>query len=267
MNQAVGIVGYGVVGKALSVALTRAGFMVLHFDTDVKLAEHLLEDVVRLSKVIFICVPTPKNISGSQYPGYVFEALQSIDNIVKENPAYRPVVLIKSTILPGVTKMLQAAFPRLRLGCNPEFLRQLHAKQDACYPSRIVIGLCNPKDRDDVQPITEAMEAKYVIYTTPNTAELIKYMSNAFLLTKVAFANLTALLCKLYNADAATVHQGLTLDPRIASSHLDPALGKMPENGPCLPKDLLALKVDLDDTKEAAEAVALLELLYDFAVE
>lgn len=269
----VGIVGYGVVGQATAMSLAALGFDVVFYDNANWKGGHSLREVLTRSRVVYICVPTPNKPDGGIDLSYVIQALDGITEIMAVFTNFNPVILIKSTVTPGTTEKLQAMYPSLRLGCSPEFLRQDHAIEDAKSPGRVIVGLCDAKNESDVRAITDHFET-VVYYTTPTTAELIKMLSNAFLLVKVAYANLIKTLCDTYCGDSDYVYLGLISDTRISPSHLNPAKGKMPADGPCLPKDLLALVSDLTEnlsmSKDRAsmkQATAFLKLAYDLAVE
>lgn len=261
-NVSVGIVGAGVVGQALNEALVHAGFDTLVYDVNHTRRLHSLKSVVVNCKLIFVCVPTPSKKDGTLDLSYVEEAIQEINEIMQVWTNSNPVVLIKSTVTPLTTEKLQKKYPRLRLGCCPEFLRQDHAIEDALSPSRIVVGMCNQEDLKDVRPIIEELDSPKIVYTTPVNAELIKMLSNAFLSVKVAYANLIQVLCDRFNGDPETVYSGIIADKRIGKSHLDPTKGKMASDSPCLPKDLSALIQCAD-----GEAKEFLRLAYGLAVE
>lgn len=76
---------------------------------------------------------------------------------------------------------------------------------------------------------------------TPTEAEVIKYMSNALIVTKVAFANEMAKVFEVTGARSSHVYAGLIEDLPFAKSHLDPEKGRIPYNNPFLPKDVRAL--------------------------
>lgn len=237
----VGIIGAGTVGKAMNEALVHAGFDTLVYDVNPTRRLHSLKSVVTRCKLIFVCVPTPNKKDGTLDLFYVEAALQEIDEIMQVWTNFNPVILIKSTVTPLTTERLQKRYPKLRLGCCPEFLRQDHAVEDALSPSRIVVGLCNPADRKDVEPIIGKLGCDKILYTSSVNAELIKMLSNAFLSVKVAYANIIETFCETFNGDPETVYAGIIADNRIGKSHLDPKKGKMAKDSPCLPKDLSAL--------------------------
>jgi UDPglucose 6-dehydrogenase len=157
-----------------------------------------------------------------------------------------PLVVIKSTVpvgtCHGVVKILRAARPDAAwdVASNPEFLREGSAVEDFLRPDRIVCGVTSPRAE---RLLAELYRPLYLnqtplLVTTPESAELVKYATNAFLATKVAFINEMADLCEATGADVQAVAKGLGMDRRIGPKflHAGPGFG-----GSCLPKDGRAL--------------------------
>lgn len=208
----------------------------LHFTTELKSA-------VSASEIIFITIGTPCNLK-TGYPNLVdiFSLLEDMAPFLGD---YK-IIAMKSTVPIGTSKQVgnylrtlnpTAAFD---IVTNPEFLREGCAVQDFMQPDRIVVG-------------TESLKAKTVMHklyhsfilagipfveTTSETAELIKYVANAFLGTKIAFINQIADLCEKCNSDVRQVAKGIGLDHRIGKEFLNvgPGFG-----GSCFPKDMQAL--------------------------
>jgi UDPglucose 6-dehydrogenase len=123
---------------------------------------------------------------------------------------------------------------------NPEFLREGTALNDFLQPDRIVIGVESLKAKHVMKEVYQKLDQVKVpiIFTNLETAELIKYASNAFLATKVAYINEIAGLCEKVNADVTIVAQGMGLDSRIGPKFLNAGPGY---GGSCFPKDTKAL--------------------------
>jgi UDPglucose 6-dehydrogenase len=129
---------------------------------------------------------------------------------------------------------------RFSVAANPEFLREGAAINDFMRPDRVVIGCI---DEEAVEILKEIYRPLYLIetpfvITTPESAEMIKYASNAFLATKVSFINEISRLCELLGADVHDVAKGMGMDARIGSKFLHPGPGF---GGSCFPKDAKAL--------------------------
>jgi UDPglucose 6-dehydrogenase len=157
------------------------------------------------------------------------------------------VIVTKSTVpvgaasfIRGIIEEHKAVVCRFSVAANPEFLREGAAINDFMRPDRVVIGCTDQESgailKDLYRPLY-LMETPFVI-TTPESAEMIKYASNAFLATKVSFINEIANLCDLLGADVHDVAKGMGMDERIGSKFLHPGPGF---GGSCFPKDAKAL--------------------------
>jgi len=187
--------------------------------------------------IVMLAVGTPMSDTGH---ADITDLEKAFDSVVA---AARPdtVIVIKSTSPVGTYRALTDRSVRpVRLATNPEFLRQGTALADFLHPDRIVIGT---DDRSVAGVVAEmyapmATGGALILRTTPESAELVKYASNAFLATKLSFVNEIADLAELSGADIGEVTTALGLDPRIGSLYLDPGPGF---GGSCLPKDTAAL--------------------------
>jgi nucleotide sugar dehydrogenase len=208
----------------------------LSFTTDLKAA-------VSQADVIFIAVGTPTDpSSGHADMRYVYAAVEA----AAEHLTGYTVIGTKSTAPVGTVrkitqlikaKNLQADFDVIS---NPEFLREGSAIQDFMRPHRIVIGCDSPRAREVMQDLYYPLSLNEtpILYTDPESAELIKYAANAFLATKIAFINQMADMAEKCGADVQLIAKGMGLDPRIGAQFLlaGPGYG-----GSCFPKDTLAL--------------------------
>ena len=209
-------------------------------------------DSVLDSKYVFFCVGTPFGDDGQADLSYIFGALDSCLDVLKTSKAEnRPVFIIKSTVPPSTTfgrikKYIEekgfVVGKDLYLANNPEFLREGYAWEDFTKPDRIVIG-CD----DDY--VATAMAELYAPFNTPihfvtgNTAEFIKYVSNATLATLISFSNEMAELAEtIGDIETSQAFRILHEDGRWhngkMSTYLYPGCGY---GGYCLPKDTTAL--------------------------
>lgn len=249
----VGIVGHGVVGKAVAEGLESKSHKIMIYDKDIKNSKEYgytnypLEDIVRMCDIVFICVPTPTNEHGCDL-STVYDVFNKIHfhiaQIAREVEGIElPIIAIKSTCMPGTVDTLAKMYPRV---CsNPEFLREKTALHDFLEPDRIIIGSDSEEVRETMAGLYADFDAP-IICTSPKVAELAKYMSNAFLMVKVAYSQEMAMVSAMLGVSAVEVAQLVTLDHRIDESHLNPELGKMQAKSPCLPKDVSALITQLD---------------------
>src|SRR5881397_3551751 len=207
-------------------------------------------DPISTADFVFTAVGTPSTTSGEIDLSQVKSAVQSIGRAMAESKR-RPVVIVKSTVVPGTSRSLVRVLEQYSgkslgegfgLCSNHEFLREGQAVRDTMEPSRIVIGPFDPFSRHRVLSLYRQFYGKQmppIVDTSPETAELIKYSSNAFLATKISFINLMARLCeKIPGSDVKDVARGMGLDPRIGSLFLQAGPGF---GGSCFPKDVQAL--------------------------
>jgi UDPglucose 6-dehydrogenase len=208
----------------------------LDFSTDVRSA-------IEQSLVVFLAVGTPPTGDGSADMSQIDEVAYEI---AKSLGSYK-VIVTKSTVPVGAAARIKKIIEenkttasRFSVAANPEFLREGAAINDFMRPDRVVIG-CTDEEaiailKDIYRPLF-LIETPFVI-TTPESAEMIKYASNAFLATKVSFINEIAQLCELLGADVHDVAKGMGMDTRIGSRFLHPGPGF---GGSCFPKDAKAL--------------------------
>jgi len=202
-----------------------------------------LEEGVKHSLVIFIAVGTPPDRQGKADLRYVKEVAQAIGRTMD---GYK-LIVTKSTVPVGTGKIIHDIIRKSQresqpfdIVSNPEFLREGSAIEDFLRPNRVVIGTESDQAvaimKDLYSPLY-LIETPFVI-TTVETAEMIKYASNAFLATKISFINEMANLCEKVGADVHLVARGMGLDQRIGSKFLHPGPGF---GGSCFPKDTMAL--------------------------
>src|SRR5437867_1163880 len=207
-------------------------------------------DAISDADFIFIAVGTPSAKSGEIDLTQVRSAAQSIGEAFATSPKH-PVVIIKSTVIPGTSKNIVPILEQYSgkscgegfgVCSNPEFLREGQAVQDTLKPSRIVIGPVDQLSRRQILRFYGKFYGKQmppVVEASPETAEMIKYASNAFLATKISFINLIARLCeRIPGSDVNDVARGMGLDPRIGRLFLQAGPGF---GGSCFPKDVQAL--------------------------
>jgi len=202
---------------------------------------------VPVSDVVFIAVGTPPKKSGEADLTVVFDVAKKIG---KHLDGYT-VVITKSTVPVGTNKKVQAIIQKVKpqkatfdIASVPEFLREGQAIADTRHPDRIVIGTEVEKAKKVLielhNPIAAGDEkAKSpMILTNVETAEMIKYASNAFLATKISFANAIAQLSEYAGADGTKVLEAMGFDKRIGTAFLNSGAGY---GGSCFPKDVKAL--------------------------
>lgn len=195
---------------------------------------------IRESKVIFITVGTPPKENGEADLSVVFNVAKKIGEHLD---GYK-VVVTKSTVPVGTNKEVARIIDRVKpkkalfdAASVPEFLREGQAISDTLHPDRVVIGTDSKKAQKILLELHKPIDGKFVL-TDIGTAEMIKYASNAFLATKISFANAIARLSQLSGIHGLKVLEAVGLDKRIGSSFLAPGVGY---GGSCFPKDVKAL--------------------------
>ncbi|MFH0943374.1 MAG: UDP-glucose/GDP-mannose dehydrogenase family protein [Candidatus Beckwithbacteria bacterium] len=196
------------------------------------------KEAIKDAEIILICVGTPSLPDGSYDSKYVYAAAKSI----AQNLTQYAVVVIKSTVPPSTTEAVRKILESntkipFDLASTPEFLREGSAVNDALHPARIILGVESKKAERILTKLHQKLHCP-ILVTTPASAQLTKYASNAMLATRISFINAMAILCDKINADIKAVAEGLGLDPRIGSSFLNAGLGY---GGSCFPKDTWAL--------------------------
>ncbi|MCC5953314.1 MAG: UDP-glucose/GDP-mannose dehydrogenase family protein [Acidimicrobiia bacterium] len=185
--------------------------------------------------VAYLCVPTPQGIDGAPDLTYLEAAAREIGPLLPSEA----VVVNKSTVPVGSARVVEQHLGRtdVAVASNPEFLREGSAVQDFLHPDRVVIGAQDREAAIKVADLFDGISAP-VLVTDPASAETIKYVSNAFLATKLSFVNAVASVCESVGADVEDVLLGMGYDTRIGAEFLRPGPGW---GGSCFPKDTRAL--------------------------
>lgn len=189
-------------------------------------------------RYVFVAVQTPTNAEGKSDLSVLFSAISDLANAVTKPT----LAIVKSTVpvgsfddledLPAVKQSGLLTF----VSC-PEFLSEGTAVHGFFHPRRTIVGSDDRTISEEVAGLFYGLGGSYII-TDAKTAQMIKYTSNAFLATRVAFTNDISELCEKLDVNANDVSKALIMDPRMGTSHLTPG---MCFDGPCLPKDIAAL--------------------------
>jgi len=205
-----------------------------------------LPDAVRKTALTFICVGTPSNPDGSIDLDQVRAVSHTIGKSLASADGHHTII-VKSTVLPGTSETLvvpilesesgKRAFVDFGVASNPEFLKEGTAVADFFHSDRVVIGTNDARSRAVLDELYTPLGAP-IYATTIRTSEMIKYTSNAFLATKISFANEIGNLCKAMGIDSYEVFRGVGLDARISPHFFRAGIGF---GGSCFPKDVRAL--------------------------
>ncbi|MDO8508707.1 MAG: hypothetical protein Q7S27_03410 [Nanoarchaeota archaeon] len=232
-----GIVGYGIVGKAVEYGFKGGGNIIRHYD---KYKESdSLEEVVRDSEFIFVCLPTPYNSNKNRIDLGIMD--ENVDKIARLSEGEDKVVVMKSSVVPGTTRAYAEKYKGINFCFNPEFLTEANYLQDFVNADRIVIGADSDRTRLRVTDLyRDRFPNTPVFLTDLVSAEMVKYSANCYLATKVIFANEMFDLCSRMGVNYDEVKKMVVADKRIFDSHLD-VTSVRGFGGKCFPKDIVAL--------------------------
>jgi UDPglucose 6-dehydrogenase len=202
-----------------------------------------LDAAVRDATVVFIAVGTPALPDGATDLTHVFEAAR---DVARHLSGYT-VVVQKSTAPAGTSRRVAGIVAEAKpkeaefdIVANPEFLREGSAVGDFMRPDRVVVGAETERARAIMEEVYRPLYLLEtpIVSTSLESAEMIKYASNAFLATKISFINEMARICELTGANVDEVARGMGLDGRIGRKFLHAGIGY---GGSCLPKDVSSL--------------------------
>ncbi len=269
------VVGTGYVGLVTGTCLADAGHTIHCIDVDADKIEKLRQGIIPIyepgleqlvknniksgrlffstaleeslpeAEAVFIAVGTPSADDGRADLKYVYAVAEQIGKALNRYI----VVVTKSTVPVGTGQEIADIIKKNYTGefdiaSCPEFLREGSAVDDFFAPDRVVIGVRTERAEDVMQDIFKPIKGQKVI-TSVESAELVKYASNAFLATKISFINEIAQICERTGADIEEVAYGVGLDNRIGPKFLKAGIGW---GGSCFPKDVKALDQLAGDT-------------------
>lgn len=235
----IGIIGQGYVGSAIKVGFEPYYELETYDKYNIDKSSCSLEKLVNICDVIFVCVPTPMDEDGSCNTDIVEGVIDDIHKLTLEDK----IVVIKSTVSPGTTDRLNKKYKKISVIFNPEFLTEANFIEDFKNQTRIILGGTRKGTNKLRQIYGYVFPKAHIIKTGSKTAEIVKYMTNTYLATKVSFANEIYQVCEKLKIDYDKVVEYATLDERLGYSHWsvpghDEDFGF---GGHCLPKDLEAL--------------------------
>ena len=281
------IIGTGYVGLVSGICFAEFGFNITCVDKEIKKIQKLqdgkipiyepglevilkrnieanritftseLESAVRNADIVFIAVGTPsRRGDGHADLSFVFSVAKEIAKAINDYT----LVVTKSTVPVGTGNQVKQIIEKANykaefdIASNPEFLREGSAVEDFMRPDRVVVGV-------ETERAKKMMAALYrplflletpIVYTSLESAELIKYASNAFLAVKISYINQMADLCEKVGANIDDIAKGMGLDKRIGNKflHTGPGYG-----GSCFPKDTLALVKTANEYKSEVSIV------------
>ncbi len=279
----IAVVGTGYVGLVSAACFAELGHTVIGVDIDVKKVEMLksgkspifepgLEELIRKGldskllsfttnltealphvQIVFSAVATPP---GEGYKADL-RAVFIVAETVAKHANHDLVFVNKSTVPVGTGKLCEERIGKIlterktdvhiSVISNPEFLREGMAVPDTLMPDRIVVGVNDDANAQKLmdelyRPITRV--GKPMVFMSRESAEIVKYASNAFLATKISFINMLSELAEITGADIRDIAKGMGLDGRIGPRFLHAGIGY---GGSCFPKDVKALLATAKD--------------------
>lgn len=246
IDQVLGIVGFGFVGKAIQHGFAQSAEFRIH-DVNPLESINTFEEVMEESDIIFLCVPTPMDLdTGIQdlriLDSVMAKCVEHVNNTDK-------VLVIKSTVLPGTTQRYSNLYPHARIVFNPEFLTERTYRLDFINQSRIVLGGA----KEDTDLVAKIYETRFpttpIFHTSATAAEIVKYACNCFFAVKVGYLNELYQICDAHDVDYDDVIGMSLADGRIGNSHWEvPGHdGDFGFGGKCFPKDINALIKHAED--------------------
>lgn len=242
MSYKIGIIGKGYVGGAMYENF-KDYFSVEVYDTDPNKRTMELEDLVKWSQILFVCVPTPMTAGTGACDSSI------VETVVKQIAAINAgkIVVIKSTVPPGTTQRL-AKETGMTVCFNPEFLTEANYIHDFKYQPLIVIGSEDIEAADLIYDVYLEFNQRVhaggqIVQVKTAEAEMFKYLANCFLATKVTFLNEMYRLCNTVGIDYNAVADVAKMDKRLGHTHwrVPGPDGKFGYGGSCFPKDMAAL--------------------------
>tara|TARA_R110000824_G_scaffold298214_1_gene486468 strand:- start:631 stop:1443 length:813 start_codon:yes stop_codon:yes gene_type:complete len=239
----IGVIGLGFVGGAVRDYFESYGDTVYGYDIKSGLGiNHEYTRIVKNCEIIFICLPTPRSEDDSCDTSIVHDALRRLD-FIAEGLSKSPMVLIKSTLVPGTMRKLVEESSSIRVISNPEFLTERKAAEDYRNSKTVLIG----SDYGEAEDLAlrlffrERWPAAHIYVVSSIEAELSKYLTNSYFSVKVSVANHIHALCEELGVDYANfIESAIGADPRIERTHwtVPGPDGKLGFGGSCFPKDL-----------------------------
>ncbi|MCA9370353.1 MAG: UDP-glucose/GDP-mannose dehydrogenase family protein [Candidatus Peregrinibacteria bacterium] len=225
-----------------------------------------LAEALPNSKVVFSAVATPPNEDFSADLKAVFIVAESVAALADHDIVF----VNKSTVPVGTGKRCEELIQKklqergvdfaIPVVSNPEFLREGHAVHDTMQPDRIVVGINGNNEAKELmeemyRPLTRA--TKPIVWMQRESAEIVKYASNAFLANKISFINMMSELCEATGGNVRDIARGMGMDDRIGPRFLHAGIGY---GGSCFPKDVKAL---IALSRETGVALPLVQATHD----
>ncbi len=234
-NLKIGFVGQGFVGKNYADDFENRGYKVIRYSEEPEYIKN--KDLIRDCDVVFIAVPTPTTENGFDY-----SIVESTLNLIGKGK----IAVIKSTIVPGTTKILQNKFRDIIVMHSPEFLSEKTAAHEAANPTRNILGIVHndEKNTNAAKLVLSILpKSPFEIVCSSEEAEVIKYAHNSLGFITVVFGNLLYDLAKSHGASWENIKSAIDADTEKSSTYMNPVhkTGRG-AGGRCFIKDFAAFR-------------------------
>ncbi len=237
----IGFIGQGYIGKNYADDFETRGYKVTRYAKEQPYSSNL--EKIKKCDIVFIAVPTPTTTKG-----YDTSIIRKVLPLTKTGS----IVVLKSTIFPGLTKILQKEFPDRIIMHSPEFLSEKTAAYDATHPFTNIIGITNNTDKHKKAAkliLSILPKAPFKTIVTSEEAELIKYCHNCSGYTQIIFFNLMYDLASKLGAKWENINEALRADPFIPNRYSSPVhKNGRGAGGNCFIKDFASLREKYEKT-------------------
>lgn len=231
-NPTVGFIGQGFIGKNYADDFERRGYEIVRYGLQPEYVGN--KEAIKECEIVFVAVNAATIPSGELrddgHPGVTFDDSNVRSVIALTKPG--AIVVVKSTLPPGMTASLQTQYRDRIVMHSPEFLTEATAAEDAAHPERNIIGISeeSTEHRSAAERVMALLpQAPYSLICLARDAEFIKYGGNTFLFVKIVFANMFYSLAEKYGADWEVIREAIGADPRIGPGHMDLHLKEDPK--------------------------------------
>ncbi len=270
MFNSIGVIGQGFVGTAVREGLRHA-FRIVTCDKKELgvLSVYVLSAIPRnvigfnekeyggifnlleyVDGPVFVCVPTPMKRNGSCDISIVYDVMSELQAAACELDR-QVTVILKSTVPPGTTTALHLLYDNLNICFNPEFLREVSPNEDFANQDRIILGGSGVALEQALCVFEKAFPSVRICGVASDVAEMVKYVTNVFLATKLSLSNELYQICESLGINWEDVWKVVALDKRLSKSHWQvpaPDGNGLGWGGSCFPKDLNSLmRVAIDN--------------------
>ena len=261
-NLFIGFIGQGFVGGNMADDFENRGYKTARYSLDAKFLAN--GHIIKECDVVFIATPTPTTPTGFDYSS-ISQALSKVGT--------GKIAVIKSTILPGTTEILQKENPEITVLHSPEFLSEATAAHDTAFPTRNIIGVPQKTPRHDGAArlvLSILPDAPYELICSSRESELIKYGRNVLGYIRIVFTNILYDTASSLGADWSVIQKAMSADPDTGPTYMNPIhKSGRGAGGHCFIKDFAAFRKffieNMEDSKGAVVLMAIekknLELL------